>query len=250
MRNSYGNLMKHFVFCALAATILFSCEKEVKPTMNVTGTVKGLKKGTLYLQKIEDTLLVTLDSIEVKGDPQFQFSTEIESPEMYYLYLNKKDGNEINDRIGFFGEEGTIIIDTEVDFFEKAAKIEGSETHKKLEEYKKMMARFNARHLELLQAHFEARKDSNITEIDSIIGLSDRNLMRGYLYSLNFALTNSKSHVAPYIALSEVFDAKFKYLDTIYKSLSPEVASSKYGKKLGEYIKEIKTEEPRDSLVN
>lgn len=58
--------------------------------MIVSGNVKGLKKGTLYLQHLADTTLVVVDSLKVDGDGNFRFETELEGPEMFYLYLNKK----------------------------------------------------------------------------------------------------------------------------------------------------------------
>jgi PBP1b-binding outer membrane lipoprotein LpoB len=235
--------MKRFILVICAIVLYSSCAKDTGKTMNVTGNVKGLKKGTLYLQKIQDTLLVAVDSMVVDGDSNFAFTTELESPEVFYLYLNKKGGNEINDRITFFGEPGNININTELEFFEVMAKVEGSKTHQKLEQYRKMMSKFNERNLELIKANLEARKEKDSLKADSLSKQADRNLVRGYLYTLNFALTNKDSYIAPYIALSEAFDAKVKYLDTIYKSLTPQIADSKYGKKLKEYITKINSEE-------
>jgi hypothetical protein len=76
--------------------------------------------------------------------------------------------------------------------------------------------------------------------MDSIQKASDKNMLRGYLYALNFALNNKDSYIAPYIALNEVADANVKYLDSIYNSLTPVVADSKYGKELRHYLDEIK----------
>lgn len=236
--------MKRFIKVVVLIAIIFAaCTEETENTMTVTGNVKGLKKGILYLQKIKDTTLIAVDSMVVDGDSNFKFKTELESPEVFYLYLNKKDGDEINDRITFFGEPTNITINTQLDFFEIAAKIEGSDTQKKLEQYKTMMSKFNERNLELIKSNLEARKEKDSLKVDSVQKQADRNVIRGYLYTLNFALTNKDSYIAPYIALSEVFDAKVKYLDTIYKSLSPEVADSKYGKQLDKYIKQIKDQE-------
>ena len=80
--------------------------------MTVTGNIKGLKKGMLYLQKIPDSTLISIDSLRIDGDGSFTFKTELESPEIFYLYLKKEDNNVINDRITFFGEPGTITINT------------------------------------------------------------------------------------------------------------------------------------------
>ena len=210
--------------------------------MRVTGKVKGLKKGTLYLQHIRDTSLVTIDSILVTGDENFSFKTELESPEIFYLYLDKKDNNEINDRITFFGEPGDITINTSWNTFDLNAKIDGSASHKKLEEYGKTMSQINKRNLELARIATDTELNLDSLQIDSIGKLSEKNILRGYLYALNFALNNTDSYVAPYIALNEVPDANKKYLDSIANSLSPKVADSKYGRELKRLLAEPKSE--------
>ncbi|WP_316931602.1 hypothetical protein [Flavimarina sp. Hel_I_48] len=63
---------------------------------------------------------------------------------------------------------------------------------------------------------------------------------RKYLYTVNFAMNNKNLEVAPYLAISEIFDANVKYLDTIYKALEPDIRKSKYGKTLKGFIKERK----------
>ena len=80
--------------------------------MVVKGKVEGLRKGKLFLQKMEDTLLINVDSVQISGTPKFEFKTDIETAEIFYLYLDKEDGDSLNDRILFFGEEGLIEINT------------------------------------------------------------------------------------------------------------------------------------------
>lgn len=232
--------MKNFQIIGLILVLLAGCGSDSKNTMTVTGTVKGLKKGTLYLQHMADSSLVTVDSLKVDGSGDFTFKTELESPELYYLYLEKADANDINDRITFFGEPGTITINTSWNTFDLNAQIEGSETQKKLEEYQKTMSRFNMKNLEIVQnvAGQETALDS--LAIDSLQRLSDKNVKRSYAYALNFALSNTNSYIAPYIALMEVSDANVLYLDSIYNSLSPEIADSKYGRQLKTYLEDTK----------
>ena len=233
--------MKNIFFLTFIAVLLISCSEDTTNTMFVTGKVKGLKKGTLYLQNVPDSTLVTIDSLEIDGDGNFSFKTELESPEIFYLYLNKKDNNEINDRITFFGEAGNITINTSWNTFDTNAKIEGSATQKKLEEYRKTMSRFNKRSMELMQGVANSEVPIDSLQLDSIQKLSDKNIQRSYLYALNFALNNKASYIAPYIALTEVYDANIKYLDSINNSLTPEVASSKYGKELKNFLALKKT---------
>ena len=232
--------MKKILFFSVLLSFLASCGPDPEKTMTVTGTVKGLKKGTLFLQKVADSVLVTLDSLEVKGDGSFAFKTQVESPEIFYLYLNKVDHNDFNDRIRFFGEPGTVTINTSWNTFDSNAKIDGSMSHAKFEEYQKVMSRFNTRDLEIANRAIMAGNTLDSLQIDSILMLSDRNLKRGYVYAINFALNNNDSYVAPYIALLEIPDANIKFLDSIYNSITPEVADSKYGRELKNYLDELK----------
>jgi len=224
--------------------LVVSCTTAKKQgNVSISGTVKGLKKGTLYLQKIQDTILVNLDSLVIDGDSKFAFETDIEEPEIHYLFLDKHDGAQFNDRIDFFAEVGEIIINTSLNGFEKDALISGGKNQTKFSEYKKMNKRFNERNLRILKEDYEAKKQNDeekLAENDKAY----KNLLRQkYLYTINFAITNKKLEVAPYITLNEVFDANIKYLDTVAKSLSPRVKKSIYGKQLSEYITKRKTKE-------
>lgn len=235
--------MKQFLVSLLLVVFCVACADKAENTMLVNGSVKGLKKGVLYLQKVSDTTLVTIDSLVVKGNGDFKFSTTVESPQIFYLYLKKEDNNDMNDRITFFGEPGTISIQTSWNDFEKKALIEGSETQKKLEEYSKVISRFNTQSIEQLQASVNPELVKDPNAIDSLQKAYEKNILRSYLYALNFALNNTESHIAPYIALKDVADANVKYLDSIYNSLSPEVANGTYGLALKKHLSEVKEKE-------
>lgn len=224
--------MKKFLHLVLIGLFIFSCSDN-KNTMVVSGNIDGLKKGWVYLQKLSDSTLVNVDSLEIRGDGAFTLESEIETPELFYLYLSKADNNDINDRIVFFGEKGEININTSWNQFENDAEIIGSRSHDKFDEYKEMMSNFNKRDLELAQASF-AETDS--TKADSLELLAERNYISRYRYLLNFALTNPNSHVTPYIAVVDGPEVNPQYLDSIYKVLPDSIAKSKYGKRLAEMI--------------
>ena len=204
--------------------------------MVVEGNVQGLKKGTLYLQTIPDSTLVSIDSIEIRGDGNFRFEVPVTEPDIYYLYLDNSDNNPLNDRIAFFGEPGHYGIDTRWDNFEASAVIDGTETHKKYELFRETMSRFNLQQLEVSQAMASLETASDSASLDSLELALDESLRRSYLYALNFALSTKESALAPYIVWSEVSDANPKYLDSVYRTLPPDIADSKYGKKLRELL--------------
>lgn len=229
--------MRNIGLLILAMAFLAACSNK-ETNLEIQGKVQGLKKGTIYLQKIEDTTLVTIDSVVIKGDEIFSFETFIESPQVMYLYLNKKDNNTYNDRIRFFAEPGQMIINTTLKNFEGDVVLEGSENHKKLMEYEAMMQRFNSRNLELIKNNLEAQRKEDLATMDSTDNEFGNLIKRRYLYTVNFAINNKDKEIAPYLAISEIYDANIKYLDTIYSSLTPEVKKSLYGKSLHDFLEE------------
>jgi len=231
--------MKKTIASLLIIAILAACKTEKKNTMFVQGEVKNLKKGTLYLQKMKDTLAVTVDSIALDGINTFTLADEVESPELYFLSLNKSPSKQIS----FFGEKGTITINTKLDKFVYGATINGLTNQQLLDEYNEMKRKFSDKRLDLIKADFDSKKSGDSIKIDSIENLIKGLIKRRYYYTTNFAVNHPDNEIAPYLALTELFDANITLLDTINNSLTPKVKVSKYGKKLEEFIADIKSKE-------
>jgi len=233
--------MRKIVIALVSLTILSSCsEKKSDKNLHITGFIKGLKKGTLYIQKIKDTSLVALDTIKIDGDSHFTSDINIDSPEMFYLFLDRGVTNSIDNNLPFFVEPGNINIESSLDFFTADAKITGSKNQELYDEYKKVVSRYVDQNLDLVQKRFNALKANNITELTKIQKEQDNVIKRKYLYTTNFAVNHADYDVAPYVAVAEIYDINLKYLDTIQKSMSPKIAKSFYGKKLNELIAERK----------
>jgi hypothetical protein len=228
--------MKKISFLILALLII-SCGKE-QADLTVKTSIKGLKKGTVYLKKATDTSLITVDSLVINGNSEFELHSNIESPEIFFLYLDKNSSEE--DRIMFFADKGITEINTTLKNFVIDAKIKGSKQQNILEDYQLMMSRFNGKNLDLIKENFEAQRDNDTIKLDSIKKEYNSLIKRKYLYTVNFALNHKDSEVAPYLALSEIYNARLHLLDTINNSLTSEVKNSKYGKELQNFIDKIK----------
>lgn len=221
--------------------ILFACsEKKSDKNLLISGNVKGLKKGTLYIQRIEDSALIVIDSIKIDGNSNFESAITIESPEMLYLVLDRGTSNAMDTKLLFFAEPGKITIETDLEFFYANAKITGSKNQELYDSFKKINSRFNDQQLELTESKFKAYKANDLIAVEANETKYKSILKRKYLFAINFAVTNNEYEVAPYIALSEINNATLKYLDTIQKSMTPKVAKSKYGVILTQYIKDRK----------
>jgi hypothetical protein len=241
---STNSSMKYAILTLFVLTTLSSCsKKESNGNLHLTGNIEGLKKGTLYIQKIVDTALVAIDTIKINGDSHFSSDLNIQSPEMYYLFLDRGITNSLDNNLSFFAEAGAINIETSLEYFNSDAKITGSKNQEKYEEYKKIISRFTDENLSLMEKKFNAFKNKNMKVVDSIEKLQNLNLKRRYLFTTNFALNNKDFEVAPYLALSEISDINLKYLDTIQKTMTPKITQSLYGKKLIQFYKERKKQE-------
>src|SRR6056300_1174041 len=194
---------RNIVMLLFVGIALSSCNPTTKEAsgdlMVVKGSVQGLRKGTLFLQKIQDTMLINVDSTVVNGTPKFEFQTPLETAEVFYLYLDKEDGDSLNDRILFFGEKGTIEINTLLKTFESSAKITGSKNQELLQEYQSFSRKFNDQNLELMKEFYEAQMVRNTKRADSIEEKMNKLLKRRNLYTINFADTNKDQNIAPYL---------------------------------------------------
>ena len=232
--------MKKIIVVLIVSILMIACSSEKDGNMVVEGTIKGLKKGTLYLQKMNDTAIISIDSVNVLGDGNFRLTDNIESPIMYYLTY---DGNANDKRILFFGGKGTITINDNMSTFGFSPEITGSPNQLVLDKFLKINNQFKNQRLEFIKKEFDARQSKKTDLIKNLEKDYNRMIRRKYLYTTNFALSNSDSEAAAYIALTELYDANIKLLDTINKKLSMEVKNSIYGKRLDKYISKIKSKE-------
>ena len=217
----------------LTSILICGCSSN-NDIMTISGNVEGLMKGTLYLQAQRDSILVNLDSIYLKGDGDFKLSTDINEPDIFYLYLDKQDGDSLNDIITFFGNRGDIQINTRLSTFDSSFEISGSKNSDLLNEYNSIIRKYNLQNLDLLEIYYNAQIDNNQTRIDSINSELENLIRKKYLYTLNFSITNSENEISPYIAVSQIPDANIELLRKLYDTLPKEIKDSKYGRILKE----------------
>lgn len=231
--------MQKISIALLSLLFIISCsEKKSNKNLQITGYIKGFKKGTLYIQKLKDTTLIPLDTIVINGDSHFTSEMNIDSPEMYYLFLDRGVTNSLDNNLPFFAEKGKINIETSLDFFTSDCKITGSKNQELYDEYKKVATRYVDQDLELIKKKFDAYKNGGNEEIIALNEQQKNIQKRKYLFTTNFAVNHCDYDVAPYLALAEIYDINLIYLDTIQKSLTPKIANSLYGKKLAMLISE------------
>lgn len=231
--------IKKFILGILTLTAIISCSKETaENTLELSGDIKGLKTGKLYIQKFTDSTLVLIDSINFNGKSNFKIKIFLDSPEMLYLFLDKGPTNSTDNSLFIFAEPGKMHVDTQLESFYFDAKVSGSKNHDLYQNYKKINVPFNQKNLELINEEIKALKLERPSILDSIQKEKDLLIKRRYLRVINFALNHKEYDIAPYVAVFDIYDAKLSFLDSIQKVLTPNVAEGKYGKMLKNLIEE------------
>ena len=232
-----NNRIKNILILLLSVTITYSCNNsESNNYMSVSGKIDGLRKGKLYLQQFVDSVFISIDSTEINNEFEFNLSTSINEPDIYYLYLDKFDGDSLNDRIKFFGNSGEIVINSRLKTFDTNAEILGSDNQTLMEEYISIIRKFNFENLDLLEIYYDSQIKGDNKRFDSVNDAINNLIKRKYLYSLNFATTNADYEISPFIVTTEIPDANKELLKQVYDKFNDSIKVSKYGKLLMEII--------------
>jgi hypothetical protein len=213
--------------------ILIGCQPN-KNKLDLNFTIKGLKKGKVTLNKLNDTSFAKIDSFIVNGDKTINFKCHLEEPEILFLDLDLNDGSNARS-LSFFAENKIIDITTSLENYGFDIIVKGSINDSLLREYKSINKKFNDEKLNLFERSFENSRlnnsDSLIIIENSIVNINKRQ----FLHNANYAVRNSKYELSPYIAITDLIDSK-KILDTVYKSLNEEIKNSKYAEQLKKLI--------------
>jgi len=227
--------MKNTITKLFFIALLGSCSSP-KKDMQVTVEVKDLKKGTLYLERVQDSVLVAVDSMFIDREEAVVLQADLDHPELFYILLDRNQANDFDNRIPFFGEAGDISIQTTLDEYAPKAEISGSPTQEVYNAYLRVIRQFNNEELDLLAAYLQAQIGENADSLALVEQQSASLSKRKILFTVNFAVNNSNSVVAPFLALSELSTVSKSLLDTIAASMTDDVANSRYGKLLTDLL--------------
>jgi hypothetical protein len=234
--------MKKVLFLLIGLTFMSSCNNSNSNNFSVSGTVDGVKVGKIYLQRLQDSVLIDVDSALFNGNSDYTLMTDLDQTEIMYLHLDVKDGTELNDRLLFFAEDTTMTINSSWDKFEKNAVISGSKNQDIYTVYKKNSDQLNKVYTDLVKRSMSLTDETRTVAIsDSINTAYEKYLRKKVLYAINYAQLHKEKEVAPYILVSEASEANPILLDSVYQKMPKKIQTTVYGKQLSELIKNSKS---------
>ena len=213
--------------------LFFGCNTN-NEGLNLNLQIEGLKKGEIIIKKLSDSAFVSLDSFQINGNNKINFKYMLAEPEMIYLDLNLNDGSSTK-TMNFFAENSKIYIKTSLENYGFNMSVKGSINDSIYRNYISFNKKFNNQKLDLYERSFKNIKSNNKDSLEIIENLIININTRQFLHNANYAVRNSTYEVAPYIAITDLYESK-KILDTIYKSLDEKIIGSKYGVQLKKWL--------------
>ncbi len=103
--------MKKIILLAAVAVALYSCKNLGEGEYEITGTVKGMKTGLVYLEKQNPTGMgpQAIDTVKIV-DGKFEIKGKTNEPEIHFIQIDK-----VNGKVPFILEGGEIAIAVEKD---------------------------------------------------------------------------------------------------------------------------------------
>src|SRR4051794_2789826 len=83
-----NSMNKSAIIIVLLTFIIGSSQAQNTTALNLSGTVKNMNEGKVYLQKFNDKNFDTIDSATIQNG-KFSFTTAVKLPELYGLTLDK-----------------------------------------------------------------------------------------------------------------------------------------------------------------
>lgn len=225
--------MRNVIAILVLALTVFSCHM-AKDEFLIKGSIEGVDKGKVYLQKIVEGQPQGVDTAEVV-DGKFTFKGKMEIPAMRILRLNERDYFA-----QFFLDNSTITIKAKKDSL-RNTQITGSPTQDLFKLYMAEMEKFGKDAGALQEKFRNSMMSGNVQAAENAKIDYQAMLDNNKVYSKNFVNEHPNSVVSAFITVARLAEQiDDDELDSILSKFSPEISNSEYVIKLKEMSKERK----------
>ena len=237
--------MKKILFLVITTVVLFSCKNLADGEYEITGNIKGIKSGLVYLEK-QDPMgmgVKTIDTVKII-DGKFEIKGKTTEPEICFIQIDK-----VNGKVPFILEGGEIEMQVDKDSLFKS-KLSGTysndefskfneETNKLQKKVQKKAMDFQMKNMAKMN---EAQKNKDTVAMNSLrkqYELIQKDITD---YTFDYPKTHSKSYISVLIVQAMFNNSKFKVkeIETVYNSLDESLKKTKPGKKVKENIDNLK----------
>lgn len=228
--------MKKIILLVAVAVALYSCNKLAEGEYEITGTVKGMKTGLVFLEKQSPMGMgpQAIDTVKIV-DGKFEIKGKTTEPEIHFIQIDK-----VNGKVAFVLEGGEINITVDKDSVFKS-KLAGTYNNDEFSKFndesnkiqKRLQKQVMAFQEKNMAAMTEAQKQNDTVTMNRIRNEYDGIQKDITDYTFNYPKTHPKSFISVLITQMMISNPKYsKDVEGIYNSLDESLKKTKPGKSI------------------
>jgi len=232
--------MKKSLLLVASAIALYSCNKLAEGEYEITGTVKGMKTGLVYLEKQNPMGMgaQAIDTVKIV-DEKFEIKGKTTEPEIHFIQIDK-----VNGKVPFILEGGEIEIVVDKDSLFKS-KLSGTynneeftkfndESNKIQKKLQKAVTEFQMKNMAVMN---DAQQKNDTAAMNKLRKEYDAIQKPITDYTFGYPKTHPKSYISVLIAQMMMNNPKYaKDIEGIYNSFDESLKKTKPGKAIKENI--------------
>jgi hypothetical protein len=237
--------MKKVILLVAVAVVLFACNNLAEGEYIITGNIKGMKTGLIFLEKQSPMGMgyQAIDTVKIE-DGKFEIKGKTGEPEIHFIQIDK-----VNGKLPLILEGGEIAIEVDKDSLFKS-KLTGTysneeftkfneESNKIQKKMQKKVMEFQTRNKTIIE---EAQKTNDTAAISKLRAEYDVIQKDINDFTFGYPKTHPKSFISILITQMMMNNPKFtpKEIEDIYNSLDPVLKKTKPGKSVKENIDALK----------
>ena len=226
--------MKKILLLVAVAIVLFSCKNLAEGEYEITGTVKGMKTGLVYLENQGQMGMgpVAIDTVKIV-DGKFEIKGKTTEPEIHFIQVDK-----VNGKVPFILEGGEITITVDKDSLFKS-KLSGTYSNEEFDKFneesskiqKRLQKKVMAFQMKNMAAMNEAQKNNDTITMNSLRKQYDVLQKDITDYTFGYPKTHPKSFISVLITQMMFNNPKYsKEAEGVYNTLDESLKKTKPGK--------------------
>lgn len=232
--------MKKILLLVALAVTLYSCKNLAEGEYEITGTVKGMKTGLVYLEKQSPMGMgaQAIDTVKIV-DGKFEIKGKTSEPEIHFIQVDK-----VNGKIPFVLEGGEIQITVDKDSLHKS-KLAGTYSNEEFSKFndesnkiqKKLQKSAMAFQMKNMAAMNEAQQKNDTVVMNKIRREYDLIQKPITDYTFGYPKSHPKSYISVLITQMMLTNPKYsKDVEGIFSSLDESLKKTKPGKAIKENL--------------
>lgn len=241
--------MKKIILLVAVAVVLFACNNLGEGEYIITGNVKGMKTGLIFLEKQSPMGMgfTAIDTVKIE-DGKFEIKGKTGEPEIHYLRFDK-----LQNKLPLILEGGEIEIEVDKDTLFKS-KLSGTYNNEEFTNFNTESSKMQKAAQKKMKA-FEAKNKALIEQVEKTRDTAIANKLRAEYeplqkeiqknmeeFTVGYAKTHPKSFISVLIVQMMMSNPKFtlKNIEDVFNSLDASLKKTKPAKSIKENLDALK----------